>query len=154
MLYEPHRTPLLGSTAALVMGILLVVAPPARQGVSKVSPNSASQSAAFFPPGAVDGYADFFSQYLSYFNEPSLLAAAQNSSSLSYRLESIAAQKSQILAIRLSVSSDGSARVFTVQQSGTPSVLHRTEHCVPAGEVKKFLELIDKSDFWSMREIR
>ena len=105
----------------------------------------------FFPPGAIDGWSNFFSQVLSQFNEPSLFAAAQDSSALSYRVESMAGRKWQIFAVRVSVSSDGSARVVAVGVSGTPSTLHRTEHSASAAEVKKFLQLVDKADFWSMR---
>lgn len=148
----PHSVPLLARTTALFMAGLLLVAPPARQGGSKAPPASASQAVVFFPPGAIDGY-DFFSQVLSQFNEPSLLAAAQDSSALSYRFESMAGQKWQFLAVRVSISSDGSARVFAVELSGTPPILHRTEHSASAAEVKKFLQLVDKGDFWSMRAI-
>lgn len=153
MLPASHSIPLLARATSLLMGVLLLAAPPARQGVSKAPPASPSQAVVFFPPGAIDGWENFFSQYLSYFNEPSLLAAARDSSALSYRLESITGRKPKILAVRVSINSDGSARVIAVEQSGTPPALHRTEHGVPVAEVKKFLQLVDKADFWSMRAI-
>ena len=151
MLSAPHSIPLLARTTGLFVAVLLLVVPPSRQDVPKVPPASASQAVVFFPPGAIDGWANFFSQYLSYFNEPSLLAAAQDSSALSYRFESLAGRKPRILAARVSVSPDGSARVVAVEQSGTPPILHRTERTASAAEVKKFLQLVDKADFWSMR---
>jgi hypothetical protein len=131
------------------MAVLLLVA-PARQDVSKAHSASASKAVVFFPPGAIDGWANFFSQYLSYFNEPSLLVAAQDSSALSYRFESLAGRKPQVLAVRVSVNSDGSARVVAVEQSGTPPTVHRKDRSASAAEVKKFLQLVDNADFWSM----
>src|ERR1700678_507405 len=98
MLSAQHGISLLASTTAFSMAVLLLVAPPARQGVSKAPPTSASQAVVFFPAGAIDGWANFFSQYLSYFNEPSLLNAAHDSSALSYRFESLAGRKPHILA--------------------------------------------------------
>jgi hypothetical protein len=153
MLSAPHSIPFFARTTALFMAALLLVAPSARQDVSKAPPASASQTVVFFPPAAIDGWANFFSQYLSYFNEPSLLAAAQDSSALSYRLESIAGRKAEVLAVRISLSSDGGARVVAVEQSGTPPILHRTEHSASAAQVKTFLQFVDKADFWSMRAI-
>jgi hypothetical protein len=152
MFSAPHGIPLLARTTALFMAALLLVAPPARQSVSQAPPASANQAVVFFPPGAINGY-DFLSQVLSQFNEPSLLAASQDSNALSYRLDSMAAQKWEFLAVRISISSDGSARVVAVELSGTPPSLHRTEHSASATEVKKFLQLVDKADFWSMPAI-
>jgi hypothetical protein len=143
----------LSSTAALFMAVLFLIAPPARQGAAKSPQPSPSQAVVFFPPGAIDGWASFFSQYLSYFNEPSLLAAAQDSTALSYRFESLAGRKPHVLAVRVSINSDGTARVVAVEQSGTPPTLHRKERTATAGEVKKFLQLVDKADFWSMPAI-
>ncbi len=133
------------------MAVLFSVGPPARQDVSKPPPASPSQTVVFFPAGAIGWHDNLFSQVLSQFNEPSLLAAAQDSSALSYRFESMAGQKWQFLVVRVSISSDGSARVVAVEQSGTPPILHRTEHSASTADVKKFLRLVDRADFWSMR---
>src|ERR1700722_17637861 len=98
----PYGIPLLARTTALFIAVLLLVAPPARKGVSQAPPASASQTIVFFPPGAIGWHDNLFSQVLSQFNEPSLLAASQDSSVLSYRLDSMAAQKWQFLAVRAS----------------------------------------------------
>jgi hypothetical protein len=141
----------LSSTAALFMAVLVLVAPHVRQEGSKAPPNSPTEAVVYFTPGAIGWHTNLFSQVLSQFNEPSLLAAAQDSSALSYRFESMAGQKWQFLVVRVSISSDGSARVFAVELSGTPPILHRTEHSASAADVKKFLQLVDRADFWSMR---
>src|SRR5580692_11838042 len=101
MLSASHSIALLARTTSLLTAVLLLAAPPARQVVSKAPPASPSRAVVFFPPGAIDGWENFFSQYLSYFNEPSLLAAAQDSSALSYRFESLAGRKPKILAVRV-----------------------------------------------------
>jgi hypothetical protein len=143
----------LACSTALCAAVFLFSGSNPQQGVPQSSASSATKAALYFPSGAVDGFANLFSDYLSRIDEPSLLAAAQDPSAISYRFESLAGQSGQMLAVRLSLNPDGSARIFTREESGTPRVLHRTEKSVPAAGVNKFLQLVEKASFWSMPAI-
>jgi hypothetical protein len=121
-----------------------------RQGVPQSSASSATTPALYFPSGAVDGFAHFFSDYLSRIGEPSLLAAARDPSVISYRFESLGGQTGRMLAVRLSLNPDSSARISAAEESGTPRVLHRTKNSASAADVNKFLQLVEKAGFWSM----
>src|SRR5207245_7977200 len=74
-------------TAALCTTAFLFAGANSQQGVPKSPASSATEAPVYFPPDMVDGFNGFFSHYLSRFGEPSLLAAAQDSSALSYRLD-------------------------------------------------------------------
>jgi hypothetical protein len=120
-----------------------------QQDTPKNTSRQASQPTQYFPDGVVASFTRFFAEYLQFFDEPSLLPGAQDRTVVSYRFESWMRRGSQILVVRLSLNPDGSARVVTVDQSGNPAAVHRTERTAPAVDVKKFLELIEKANFWS-----
>ena len=132
------------------MTVFWFSSPNSRRGVTQNSASSVTTSGVYFPSGAVDGFADFFSNYLRRAGEPSLLAAAQDPDAFSYRLDSLAAQLWQVRAVRLTLNPDGSGRIFTTEDSGTPHMLHRKEASIPAEDVSKFLQLVEKAGFWSM----
>jgi hypothetical protein len=91
--------------------------------------------------------------YLQFFDEPSLLPVHQDRTVVSYRVESLLLRGHKVLVVRLSINPDGSAKVVTVDQSGEQPAVHRTERTAPAVDVKKFLELIEKANFWSMSTV-
>jgi hypothetical protein len=123
----------------------------------QAAPQSPASSAAatphYFPPGAVNGFAEFFASYLTRVGEPSLLIAAQEPEAILYRFESMAGQTGRTLAVRLSLNPDGSARIFTAEEFGTPRSLHRTENNVAPTDVNRLLQLVDRGRFWSMATI-
>jgi hypothetical protein len=51
------------------------------------------KAAGYFPPSAVNGFGNYFSSDLSFAGEPSLLAAAQDSLSISYRVDWSSSQR-------------------------------------------------------------
>jgi hypothetical protein len=101
-------------------------------------------------PSELDGSGAFFSDYLSRIGEPSLLTAAKEPDLISYRFESIASQTGRMLAVRLFLNPDGSAKILVADESGTPRRLHRTESGIAAADVDKFLQLVENARFWSM----
>jgi hypothetical protein len=142
-------------TSIVVLSVLtaLSCAAISQQDTPKSTSRQASQPTQYFPEGVVASFTRFFAEYLQFFDEPSLLPGAQDRTVVSYRFESWMRRGSQILVVRLSLNPDGSARVVTVDQSGNPAAVHRTERTAPAVDVKKFLELIEKANFWSTSTI-
>jgi hypothetical protein len=140
----------LACTAALCATTLLFAGASFQQGVPQGPASSATKAPVYFPPDAVDGFNGFFSSYLHSFDEPSLLAAAQDSNALSYRLDWMASQRWVVLAVRLFFDADGTAKVTSIVQSGAPAVFHRTQNSVSAEDAKKFMQMLEKADFWSM----
>jgi len=127
----------------------------ARQTTSQSPPQSTGQPIEFFPPDTI-GFSNFFSQYLNYFGEPSLLAAAQDPNSFSYRLDAVGGTRGYVIAVRLSLKKDGSAQIFISQHWPSPdpevrTVVTRTVKDAPAADVKIFLQMVQRVDFWSMR---
>ena len=145
-----RQLPLLTGAAALSTAALLFAGSNSQLAVPQSPTSSATKAAVYFPPGAVDGFADYFSAYLSYIGEPSLPAAAQDPRALSYRLDWLSGQHGYVLAVRISVNPDGSAAITSVEESGTPTVLHRTQPSVSSVDVKEFLRMVENSKFWSM----
>src|SRR5207245_1572854 len=137
-------------TAALCTTAFLFAGANSQQGVPKSPASSATEAPVYFPPDMVDGFNGFFSHYLSRFGEPSLLAAAQDSSALSYRLDWMASQRWVVLAVRLSFNADGTASVTSIVESGPPAVLHRTQNSVSVEDAKKFMQMLEKAGFWAM----
>jgi hypothetical protein len=151
MLSTHSKASLYASIAVLSVSTALSCAPISKQGTPKSTSRQANQTTQYFPDGVV---ADFlFAQYLQFFDEPSLLPGAQDGTVVSYRVESWLLRGHKVLVVRLSLNPDGSARVITVDQSGKPPEVHRTERTAPAAEVKRFFELIEKANFWSTSTI-
>ena len=115
---------------------------------------ASTASAIYFPSGSVGGSSAVFTTLLRSVGETSLVAAAQDPNSLCYRFDWAAGQTGRFLVVRLSVNPDGSAEVTSiVVRYGNPPVINRTQHHVSNADVKIFLELVDKSDFWSISDI-
>jgi hypothetical protein len=98
----------------------------------------------------IDGFGDFFSSYLSHFGEPSLFTAAQDPSAHSYRLDWLSSQHGYVLVVRILLNPDGGAEVIAIEESGKPDALQRTQNRLSGADVKKFLQLVEKADFWTM----
>jgi hypothetical protein len=146
----PYEVLWLAGKVALCTTVLLFGGSNPQQGDPQNPAPSATNIPGYFPPTAVDGFGDYFSAYLSSVGEPSLLAATQDPSALSYRLDWLSAQHGYVLAVRISVKPDGSATLTSVEESGTPAVLRRTQSSVSGADGKKFLKMVDNSKFWSM----
>src|SRR5882762_769524 len=67
----------------------------------------------------------FFSQYLAFVGEPSLLETSKNTSVVSYRLIWLGGQTGRVVAVRLIVNSDGGGEVISEVVSGSPSVVRK-----------------------------
>jgi hypothetical protein len=147
------------ASAVFWVAISTLTVVSARQSTSQSAPRSTGQPIAFFPPDTVEGPNEsFFSQYLSYFGEPSLLAAAQDPNSFSYRFDALGGTRGYVIAIRLSLKTDGSAQIFISEQWPSPdpvvhTVVTKTVRDAPASDVKIFLQMVQRADFWSMRSI-
>lgn len=124
------------------------------QGVPQNPPASANKANIYFPQDAINGFSDFYSSYLNYFGEPSLLAAAQDPRAHSYRLDWTAAQHWHVLMLRLSLNPDGSAKLTCLEQSkeepGKPAEVRRSELSPSNADVQRFLQLVGEAGFWSM----
>jgi hypothetical protein len=149
MLCTHSKASLYASIAVFSVSTALSCATIRQQDTPKSTSRQASQPTQYFPDGVVGSFTRYFAEYLRFFDEPSLLPAAQDRIVVSYRFESWMRRGSQILVVRLSLNPDGSARVITVDQSGKPPAVHSTERTASAVDVKKFLELIEKANFWS-----
>lgn len=121
-----------------------------QQNTLQLPPSSATKESLYFPPGTLNNLNTFFSSYLQSVREPSLLAASQDRSLVSYRLNWLGGQTGRMLSVRLSLNADGTAKVFTTEESGTPRKLSKTENGVAAADVRRFLNRVEKADFWSM----
>ena len=154
MLSAHRKASLYASIAVLGLSAALWCAPISQQDTPRSPSQQTNQSIQYFPEGAVGDFTGFFAEYLRFFDEPSLLPGAQDRTVVSYRFESLMRRGSQVLVVRLSLNSDGTARVVTVDQSGNPAAVHRTERTAPAVDAKKFLELIEKANFWSTSTMR
>ena len=141
----------LACTAALGTTVFLSAAANSQQVVPQTPSSAATEVAVYFPPGEVDSSTEsLFSSYLARFGEPSLLAAAQNPKVLSYRLTYLSSQHGSLLAIRLSLNSDGGGAITSTVQPPMPAVLQRTQLNVSDADGKKFLQMVENSKFWSM----
>lgn len=116
------------------------------------SPQSAAKS--YFPPDTKDPLADFYSRYLNFIAEPSLLTAAQGARAVSYRLICLYCNKINLLVIRLTMSSDGTGSITTtistIGSSGVPIVSNRSQRIATQAETEQFSRSLEKSEFWSM----
>ena len=148
------KVSLCASIAAFSVSAALSCAAISQQETPKSTSQQTSQATRYFPVGAVGSFAKFFAEYLRFFDEPSLLPRAEDRTVVSYRLESLLLRGHEVLVVRLSLNPDGTARVVTVDQSGKPPAVHRIERTSPAADVKKFLELIEKVNFWSTSTLR
>jgi hypothetical protein len=121
------------------------------QQIAPQSPQStASEPDGYFPPGAFV-QAGTFSSFLTYSREPSLLAAAQDPGTAAYRFDLLTFMPAWFRTVRLSFNPDGSARIIVTEQGYDPKdVRHVTELPVSSSDAKKFLDLVDKANFWSM----
>jgi len=153
MLSTHSKASLYASIAVLSVSAALSCVPISSQDIPKGTSQQTNQPIQYFPEG-VGSFSSFFAAYLRFFDEPSLLPRAQDPTVTSYRVETLLLRGSKVLAVRLSLNPDGSATVVTVDQSGKPAVVHRTERTAPAVDVKKFLELIEKANFWSTSTTR
>lgn len=110
--------------------------------------NSAPVDIVYFPLDALGKFSDFFAGYLKLAGEPSLLAAEHDRNVHAYRLEWLSAQHGYKPIVRLMVNADGTGTVFVAEQSGDPRVFHTTQRAVPADDVSKFLQMVERADFW------
>jgi hypothetical protein len=117
------------------------------------SPQSAAQNSApvdivYFPLDALRNFSDVFAGYLKLAGEPSSLAAEHDRNVHAYRLEWLSAQHGYKPIVRLVVNADGTGTVFIAEQSGDPHVFHTTQRAVPADDVSKFLQMVERANFW------
>lgn len=151
MSFAPNKAPWHECAAVLwTITFLLSAVPGSRQSSAQLPSRSSASEAPYFPSDVANGLDGFFSSYLRSVNEPSLLAASKDLNIESYRLDWLGGQTGRLLSVRLSINSDGTAKVFTTEQSSTPSQLHKTENSVAAADVQRFLKRVEKADFWSM----
>jgi hypothetical protein len=144
---SPYKLPLLLGAFTLCATLLFPRA-SAHQQDPQAPAASPTKTVAYFPPGTIS--ANLFSEYLSYFGEPSLFAASQDPSAHSYRLDWLSGQHGYVLTARIVMKSEGGAEVIAVEQFPKSAVPHRTQNSISAAETKKFCELVDKADFWTM----
>lgn len=145
------------------MAVVLWMTVQTVQSVARANPQespsqrtdlSAKGQRVYFPRGTDDDYADFYSAFLKSIGEPSLLAAAQDTSVVSYRLICMFCQRPCLLVVRVDLKLDGSAAITTtlsaVDSAGVVKAGDRTNRTVSAKEVDRFLGSIERANFWTM----
>jgi hypothetical protein len=85
--------------------------------------------------------------------EPSLLEAAKDPNSLLFRVSYISFPSTRQVAVRLTVNAVGSGQIVSAVKSHNAKEVERTKGNISAVDVRKFLELIEKSGFWTMSSV-
>lgn len=134
---------------ALCMTALMPLGADIQQSHSSDSTRSTSDAPFYFPPDLP--MSSFFSQYLGFVGEPSLLETSKNTSVVSYRLSWLGGQTGRVVAVRLIVNSDGGGEVISEVVSGSPSVVRKGSNVVSASDIQRFLQLVEDGKFWSLR---
>jgi hypothetical protein len=146
-----------GFWLALIAAFFLTICVPCILNCQAVGTQDPAKvaSVAYFPPEALDGSSGFFYVFLRSVGEPSLLAMmADDPNATAYRFDWVAGQAGMMLAVRLSVNSDGSGDATSVVSGyGKPPVVNRTQHPVSKAYVDKFSELVAWTDFWSTSHV-
>lgn len=128
--------------------------PQNKQGVPATTASTEKNVVSYFPREAANRFTDFYSSYLGFIGEPSLLAAAQDVNALSYRLICMGCQRPNFLVVRFSLKPDASPVIATITSnvdvSGRPTLPDKTQKTVTASEAKQFLQMVQAADFWSM----
>jgi hypothetical protein len=150
MSHTLYTRPWFAFTAALSTAALLFAGSNSQQRASQNPATSAGKVDAYFPPRAIDGFGDYLSGFLGSIGEPSLFAASQNPGVISYRLTWLSAQHGYVVAIRLSLNTDGRGEIKSTVQAPKPDVLQRTQLTVSAADVKRFLQMVEDAKFWAM----
>jgi hypothetical protein len=134
---------------ALCMTAIMLPGADFQQSQSPDSRRSTSDAPVYFPPDLP--MSSFFSQYLAFVGEPSLLETYKNTSVVSYRLSWLGGQTGRMVAVRLIVNSDGDGEVLSEVVSGSPSVVRKGSTVVSASDLQRFLQLVEDGKFWSLR---
>jgi len=139
------------AAAALCLSTLLCAAPSSHRAGAQNPPSSADQAVPYFPTDDVGRQVSLFTFLLPRIGEPSLLTADHDPDALIYRIEIFYAMPPRLLAVRLSLNLDGTAGIFGAEEYlGNQEVFHSPVHTVSATDTKKFLDLVDRANFWSM----
>jgi hypothetical protein len=104
----------------------------------------------YFPPGRND--AGIFPYVLYDLKEPSFFEAAKDPSVTSFRMSVIAYVTGWMLSVRLDVNADGSGQITSATSTWHAAAKRESKNVSPA-EVKSFLQVVDKTGFWSMTKI-
>ena len=122
-----------------------------QQNPSQDSTRATSDAPVYFPPDKTNSVG-VFSLVLYSLDEPSLFQMAKDVTGLSYRVSYMSFVPTRCVVARIVVSEDGTGQITTASSAckdkGTP--VERTKSNVSAGDVEKFLRLIDKNQFWAM----
>jgi len=137
------------STAALVFA-----GSNFRQNAPRTKQSPSDNATVYFPKGTGGSIADFASSYLASIGEPSLLATAHDTNTVSYRLTCMGCRGPHLLVVRFSLDSNGNAAITTtiaaLHLPGPPTVSEHAQRTATREEVDQFFQAIDKADFWSM----
>ena len=134
---------------ALCMTAILLLGADFQQNQTPDSTRSIPDAPLYFPPDLP--MSSFFSQYLAFVGEPSLLETSKNTNVVSYRLSWLGSQTGRVVAVRLIVNSDGSGEVISAVASGIPWVVRKWNNAVSASDLQRFLQLVEDGKFWSLR---
>jgi hypothetical protein len=115
--------------------------------------STATAGTTYFPAGALGGFTNFFSEYLSRLDEPSLLNGIEESGAVSYRLDFWSGQHARFIVVRLLLKRDGKIQITTIEQSRSPVVDRRAQYSASDIECQKFLNLVETARFWSMSTV-
>lgn len=105
----------------------------------------------YLPAGEND--ASVMPFFLAYLGEPSLLEAANEVKTFSFRVSFFSPVPTHYVAVRLVVDDDGSGEIVSAVSSGKDRVLKRTENSVTSGDVRRLLQLVSKAEFWSTASV-
>jgi hypothetical protein len=115
------------------------------------SPPSRSDVPVYLPPGEFG--AGLMPIILYSMGEPSLLEAAKDVNVRCFRVSYISFSSTTQVAVRLVINVNGSGQVVSTVKSAEGKEVERMKGNVSAADIKSFLQLVEKSGFWSMSSI-
>jgi hypothetical protein len=118
---------------------------------AKGSTQRSSDGRQYFPPGPSP--ASSLCATLHFLGEPSLFEAAKDVNVVALRASYFAPVPTHGIAVRLVVNADGSGQLTSAILMDGNSGVKRAQNDVSAAEVARLLQLLAKSDFWSIPSI-
>jgi|GEM_PF-4938689 len=134
----------------LLLALTLMPVPVGRIGTRQNSTRIPAQTApqqTYLPPG--ENEVSLLSNVLFHLKEPSLLEAANDERVRSFRVSFFSPVPTHEVAVRLFINPDGSGEITTNIASSSQAEVKRSTNRVQPAEVDRFLQLINKAEFWS-----
>jgi hypothetical protein len=131
-----------------VAAIILLLGSKSRPTLSQQKDSGSDR---YFPETAIGGIGGLFTDFLGSAGEPSLVAIAHDDpKGLSYRLDWTGIPSLRLLVVRLSFGSESKPEITILEGRLRSTEFHKTQLEPLSDDAAKFMQLVEKSDFWSM----